>query len=144
MSPSLPLTACCGMAPPHRGPDVGFSKGREEGRSLGHPLVRGKKNHQSCVEIFYAWQTNGRLTLLGIRGTPQPWTSCLTKTARLGSLWGGGDSLCFALVLHKVWRKSPEAESRLWQLQFGADRVVRASTWPARHGQQRTKGQAWR
>lgn len=44
------------MVPPHRGPDVGFNKGREKGRSLGNlfgreksPVVRGDLMHSKQV-----------------------------------------------------------------------------------------------
>lgn len=67
----------------------------------------------------------------------------------------GAEDALFALVevLQEAWRKDPETDrltvlhplqSRNWWVQFGAGRVVRANTWPARQGQQRTKGQVWR
>lgn len=82
------------MAPPHRGPDVGFKKGREEGRRLGHLFVR-EKSPVVHRDLMHNKQTIGKYPCAYAKehlGHEHPVSPKQHGSEVCG---GGGGSLCF-------------------------------------------------
>lgn len=82
------------MAPPHRGPDVGFNKGREERRRLGHRFVR-EKSPVVHRDLMHNKQTTGKHPCAYAEehlGREHPVSPKQHGSEACG---GGGRSLCF-------------------------------------------------